>query len=165
MTMEYRQAFQCMETTVTKCDGKYQVALPWRHYPTYLPNDTIVAEKRLQYLKRKLQSDSKLHQAYLKTVNDYIDKGYAEEIDEKNMSASSVWYLPHHPVKNPNKPGKVGMVFDCAAKYQCTSLNKQLLQGPDFMNSLIGVIIRFRQEAIAWWRMSRRCFYQVKVPC
>ena len=41
------------------------------------------------------------------------------------------------------------MVFVCAAKYDGMSLNSQLLQGPDLINSLVGVVIRFRQEQVA----------------
>ena len=44
------------------------------------------------------------------------------------------------------KPGKVRIVFDCAAKYHGISLNQQFLQGPDFTNPLVEVLTRFRQE-------------------
>ena len=76
---------------------------------------------------------------------------------------SRVWYLPHHPVTNPNKPGKVRVVFDCAATYKGVSLNNQLLQGPDFMNSLVGVLIRFRQENVALVADIEAMFHQVRV--
>lgn len=58
------------------------------------------------------------------------------------------WYLPHHPVISPNKPGKLRIVFDAAAEFEGTSLNKNLVQGPDMTNSLIGVLLRFRQGNI-----------------
>lgn len=38
------------------------------------------------------------------------------------------------------------MVFDCGAMYKGTSLNCQLLQGPNLTHSLICILIRFRQE-------------------
>ena len=38
------------------------------------------------------------------------------------------------------------MVFDSFAEFQGTSLNKQLLPGPDLMNSLLGVLMHFRRE-------------------
>ena len=44
------------------------------------------------------------------------------------------------------------------------SLNEQLLQGPDLTSSLIGVVIRFRQEPIAIMADTEAMFHQVKVP-
>jgi hypothetical protein len=52
-------------------------------------------------------------------------------------------------VVHPQKPEKVRVVFDCAAKYGGTSLNDMLLQGPDVTNTLVGVLTRFRQESTA----------------
>ena len=47
------------------------------------------------------------------------------------------WYLPHHPVLNPSKPGKVRRVCNAGAKFQGSSLNSHLLSGPDLMNNLV----------------------------
>ena len=50
---------------------------------------------------------------------------------------------------NPRKIDKLTIVFDCAARRMEVSLNDVLLQGPDLMNSLVGVLNRFRSEPIA----------------
>ena len=54
-------------------------------------------------------------------------------------------------------------MFDCAAKFKGTSLNDQLLQGPDLTNGLLGVIIRFRQEPVAMVANVEGMFHQVWV--
>ena len=77
--------------------------------------------------------------------------------------ASVAWYLPHHPVMNPNKPDKVCVVFDCATRYNGVSLNSQLLQCPDLTNNLVGVLIRFREEPIAVMADIGGMFHQVRV--
>ena len=61
------------------------------------------------------------------------------------------------------KPEKVRVVFDCAATYKGQSLNMQLLQGPDLTNSLVDVLIRFREEPIALVADVETMFYQVLV--
>ena len=62
-----------------------------------------------------------------------------------------------------NKPGKVRVVFDCAAQYQGVSLNSQILKGPDYMNNLIGVLMRFRQDQVAIAADVEAMFHQVRV--
>ena len=53
-------------------------------------------------------------------------------------------------------------MFDCSAEYHNTSLNKQLLQGPDLTNSL-GVLTRFRRQPIAFISDVEAMFHQVRV--
>ena len=55
------------------------------------------------------------------------------------------------------------MVFDCAAKFRVTSLNDQLLSGPDLTNSIVGVLTRFRQEQVALPADVEAMFHQVGV--
>ena len=51
-------------------------------------------------------------------------------------------------VYNDKKSGKVCVVFDSSSKYHGLSLNDVLLTGPDLTNSLLGILLRFRLEAI-----------------
>lgn len=74
------------------------------------------------------------------------------------------WYLPHHGVYHAKKPDSIRVVFDCSARFRGTSLNDQLLQGPYFTNSLIGVLTRFREEQAAFMADVESMFYQVRVP-
>jgi hypothetical protein len=75
------------------------------------------------------------------------------------------WFLPHHGVINPQKPEKLRVVFDAATKFQGTSLNNQLVQGPDFTNNLIGVHLRFRQHQIAvMLGILKKCSCKYKCP-
>ena len=74
-----------------------------------------------------------------------------------------MFYLPYHPVFNPRKPGKLRVVYDCVAKYAGRSLNEQLLRGPDFVNQFVGVLIRFRQNPIAFMADIEAMFNQVRV--
>ena len=83
--------------------------------------------------------------------------------DRRDCSVGAIWYLPHHPVLNTNKPGKVHVVFDCAAKLQGTSLNDQLLEGPDLTNNLVGILMCFRQEPVALLAEVELTFHQVCV--
>ena len=142
-----------MKNSLTVVDEHYQLDLPLRDRPVF-PSNRALAEKRLNSLRVRLKKDSDLYTKYSKGIKDYVDKGYAEKIpaDEnvKEQEPSNMWYLPHHPVFHPQKPEKPRVVFDCAATYGGVSLNKQLLQGPDMTKTLVGVLLRFRENPVAF---------------
>ena len=64
---------------------------------------------------------------------------------------------------HPQKPDKVRVVFDCAASYRGTSLNAQVLQGPDLTNKVVGVLLRFREEPVALMADVEAMYHQLKV--
>ena len=69
------------------------------------------------------------------------------------------WYLPMFGVYHPKKPKQIRVVFDSSAKYNGVSLNDVLLTGPDLNNTLIGVLIRFSKEAVAFTADIEQMFY------
>ena len=78
-------------------------------------------------------------------------EGHVNKVDVNASESPSgeTWYLPHFPIYHPQKPDQIRVVFDCSDIFEGESLNKHLLQGPDLMNKLVGVLTRFRQEEIA----------------
>ena len=102
----------------------------------------------------------------LKTIDRDLEKGYIKRLTKEETAdqAKRMWYLPHHPVLNPNKPGKVRCVCDAAAKYQGSSLNSHLVGGPDLLNNLVGIFKRFREEKVALSGDIEAMFNQVAVP-
>ena len=74
------------------------------------------------------------------------------------------WFLPHHPVINLNKPGKVRRVCNAASKYKEVCSNDKLLAGPDLLHGLIGTIFRFLEGPIALTADIESMFLQVQVP-
>ena len=164
-SVEDKRALEIMEGSLQQVNGHFQVALPWRHDPPYLPNNRTMAERRALLLKRRLMKDEDLLEKYRTTMNGYIEKGHAEMVPEEELNTKSrpVWFLPHHPVTHPLKPDKVRVVYDCAAKFGQTALNQQLLQGPDQTNQLVGVLSCFRQNTVGMVADIEAMFHQVLV--
>ena len=71
--------------------------------------------------------------------------------------------MPHFCVTNVKKPGNHKIVSDGESKYKETSLNANLLQGPDCTNSLAKVLLRFREVNIALVADIEGMFLQVSV--
>ena len=100
---------------------------------------------------------------YRDVIDDYIERIHARKVHvnlDEDSKDQPVWYLLHHPVVRPDK---LRAVFDCSACYKGTSLNDQLLSGPDLTNSLLGVLIRFRLEPVAVMSDIKQIFHQVRV--
>lgn len=95
-------------------------------------------------------------------MSDLLSKGYAVQAPNER-TVTEVWYLPHHGVNHPQK-GELRVVFDCVASYQGKSLNRELMQGPDLTDSLIGVLIRLRCDHIALMSDIEAMYHQVRVP-
>ena len=64
---------------------------------------------------------------------------------------------------HPRKPDQIRVVFDSSAEFQGVSLNKELLLGPDVINSLVGVLIRSRQDNIAVMCDLEQMFHSLHV--
>ena len=94
-----------------------------------------------------------------------LENKHVEKVPKTELGRDDgkVCYLPHHPVFHPRKPGKVRIVFDAASEYKHTSLNKNVLQGPDLMNNLAGVLLQFRQEKVTVMADIEQMFLQVLV--
>ena len=84
-------------------------------------------------------------------MDDLLTKEYATKLMENESSARSLgtWCLPHHGVFHPRKPRKIRVVFEAAELHDGVSFNSQLNRVPALRNSLLGVLLRFRQERIA----------------
>lgn len=83
-------------------------------------------------------------------MNTMLKCGHAELMPKEEVALRSNrgWYIPHNAVRHPKK-GSLQVVFDCSASYQGTSLNNELLKGPNLTNSLIGILQRFCHGNVA----------------
>jgi hypothetical protein len=166
-SVEDERALQNLQTNTKFREdlGHYETVLLWKAGSIALPNNLEPAKRRLAQLERNLDKDPNKASLYYTTMNSYIEKGYARKLTETeaNSQPKNTWYLPHHAVTNPNKPGKLRVVFDAAAEHKGTSLNDNQVTGPDLLNSLVGVIMRFRLHAFAFTADIESMFFQVRV--
>lgn len=151
-----------MKEHVRKSDGHYEVPLPFRHDKPVIPNNLHMAEKRLLSIKKRFERDFKFKNDYVFFVNKLFEKGYARKVT-KIYPHDQQWFIPHHGVYHPRKK-KIRVVFDCSSSSGNVCLNDLLLQGPDLTNDLLGVLIRFREEIVAFMADIEAMFYQVNVP-
>ena len=107
----------------------------WVDKDVKLPNNYYSAFVQLRSLEKWLEKDPDLKKLYGKTIQDDLEMRYIVPIEsnESNTRIDQEWCLPHHPVVNPNKHGKMSRVLKSASKFHGVSLNQSILVGPDLL--------------------------------
>ena len=86
-----------------------------------------------------------------------------EEIETYNGPS---FYIAHHEVYNSNsKSTPVGIVFNSSQKFRGHAfLNEYYTKGPDLLNNLLGVILRFREPSYGMIGDLKKMFHSIKIP-
>lgn len=165
MSREDHNFSEIMENSVVLQKGRYSLKFPFKNKEVCMPNNLAVAKQRIQGLRKRFLNNTDFHREYTEYMNMLISSEYAEQVPHQQMHCEKgkVWYIPHHSVRHPRKKA-LRVVFDCGAAFQGTSLNSELLQGPNLTSSLLGVLVRFRKELVAFMGDIKAMFHQVRVP-
>ena len=128
-----------------------------------LSDNREAARKRFYGIERRLNSQKEYAERYASAMSRYMELGHARLLTASELQGpvSRTWYPPHHGVENNEK---LRVVFDASAEFQCASLNDVLLKGPDLLQPQFGVLIRFRERAVAVLSDIEKMFYHFLVP-
>ena len=126
------------ENECRKDRAHYQLPIPCRDPNERIPNN-------VKFFVKKLDHD-RLHDRYEQEIDKLLENDYAEIVPANDIefNTGKTWYLLHHAVISSKKPGKICVVFDCASPFHGKSLNERCYQGPDLVNKLLFVLLRFR---------------------
>lgn len=159
------RARRLLEVTTTRTTDRFQTGLLWKEDHVNLPDSFNMAVRRLSGVETKMSRDPDFAAEYKKIIDSYVQKGYARKLSthEANLKDSRTWYLPHFAIRNPNKPGKLRLVFDAAAEVRGVSLNSALLTGPDLNIPLTRILFRFRIGLVGVTADIREMYHQVNI--
>ncbi|XP_070132548.1 uncharacterized protein [Drosophila bipectinata] len=159
------RAQRILDDTTVKEGRRDQTGLLWKDDHAVLPRSYEMAHRRLINVEKKLKRNGQLALEYDRIIKDYVSNGYARKLqpDEVAVKSDKLWYLPHFGVENPNKPGKVRLVTDAAAKVGGTSLNSALDKGAQHYKPLPAVLFLFREGAVGVCGDIKEMFHQVLI--
>ncbi|XP_062542456.1 uncharacterized protein LOC134210423 [Armigeres subalbatus] len=122
------------------------------------------ALRNLECVEKRLQRQN-LTKQYNEIIRSYQEKGYVTQIpwQQVDWNNRKLWFLPHFPVLNVHKPGKIRMVFNSAAKSNGKCLNDYLLSGPPSGIMIFGILGRFRKYPVAVGADVSEMFHKVFV--
>ena len=148
-------------------NGYWIASYPWIKDPNKLPNNVSLAYGRLKSTERRLiKLGSDYSQKYNDQILDMVHRGVARKlnIDELNNYNGPVHYLPHHEVHKPDSSSTpLRIVFNSSSSYFGHVLNDYFAKGPDVLNSMIGILIRFRQRAVAIVADIKKMYNSVRI--
>ena len=165
MSREDLRAQSILDSTAKRIGDRFEIGLLWKSETIKLPESKQNAFKRLRYIEKKMDKDPLYANVYCNKMDEYIKKNYLRKLTKEEAATLSpkTWYLPHFGVINQNKPNKIRIVFDAAAKSNGVSLNDNLLTGPDLYNSLTTILLNFRIKNVAFVADIKEMFLQVRV--
>ena len=142
-------------------NGRFELPIPWKDSSKCCNSNINVARSRLMSLTKSLKR-RQLYKTYDAEIKQLLSKGYAEYVPNLALMDSNTWFLPHYCVAKKN--GNIRIVFDCANRFDGCSLNDKCLSGPDLINRLSNVLLRFRQFEFAFIGDVESMYYQVVIP-
>nr|XP_055027021.1 uncharacterized protein LOC129416681 [Misgurnus anguillicaudatus] len=149
-----------VRVTVGDCQ-RYATPLLWKKNlpPLQASKDAVTAH--LRSTEKRLLQNTDLATVYNNEVQKLENAGYTSKLTPEEIEKShGAWYIPHHIVHHNEKPR---IVFNCSFKHKGTSLNDHLLPGPTLGPSLLGVLLRFRENAVAISSDVKGMFHQVRL--
>lgn len=159
MSQEELHFLKVLDSTEVLKEGRNKMALPLRDCEVTVPNNWVQAERQVLWLKRKLHDNKDLYTDYKVFMTEILEEGYARKVPAHTQGVNCVkWYIPHHGIYHPRKPGKTRVIFSrcrlfCEVSRKVTQL--PLAQGSRFNEHIVRCIV-------VLWILKRR-FYQVRV--
>jgi hypothetical protein len=83
-----KRAIDILESTTRKVGERYETSLLWKSDNVVLPDNRLMAEKRLHNLESRLDRYPVLKEAYANTVLSDLEKGYARVLSDQR-------YMPY----------------------------------------------------------------------
>ncbi|XP_040152349.1 uncharacterized protein LOC120894060 [Anopheles arabiensis] len=151
-------------TTVRNSSGRYVVSLPFNSNPNIVLGESKeIADRRLRSIERRLNTNAKMKEEYVKFMKEYEHLGHMKRLTSPANDSVEHYYLPHHAVvKESSTTTKVRVVFDASCKTSSGySLNDKLLVGPVVQEDLLSIILRFRSRAIALTADVEKMYRQI----
>ncbi|XP_028397206.1 uncharacterized protein LOC114521015 [Dendronephthya gigantea] len=132
--------------------NRWQMAYPWSTDPKTLPDNREQAVKRMEARERRLKQNPEQAKAYQEQMEQMESLGFSRKLTEQEIKEYNgpLHYIAHHEVVRPDKKSTpVRIVFNSSSKYKGQCLNDCWVKGPDLLNNLFGVILRFREQPVA----------------
>ena len=146
-------------------EGRWYVSYPWKRSPTELPNNYSSAFGMLKSTEKRLSKNQELATKYQDQIDDMLARGVARKMPEEEIQeyTGPQYYIAHHEVLSGSESTPCRLVFNSSAKFNGHVLNDYWAKGPDMLNNLLGVLLRFRENKIAISGDIKKMYHAIKI--
>ena len=102
---------------------------------------------------------------YGNQIKNMVERNVAEKLRGNDLKEYSgpYYYLSHHEVLKTVSSTPFRIVFNSSFKYHGHNLNDYWAKGPNLMNNLIGILLRFRERKIAMTGDINKMYHSIKI--
>ena len=99
MSKEDRKFVEITDARHQLESGRYEVPMPFKDENLLeLECNIDLAEKRLQFLKRKMDNNADYRKHYQDFMKENEDLDFCEEVPQEEIKKRPAWYIPHHGI-------------------------------------------------------------------
>lgn len=125
----------------------WDAAYPWKGDPSTLPDNRRAVEATFRNTEKRLEKEPAWKAAYREQIHEMFSRGAAAKLTKEEIDSwkGPKWYISHlvapnaHSISTP-----VRIVWNSSQEFRGMSLNSLLHKGPDVLNPIRGVLLRFR---------------------
>ena len=124
-------------------DAKY----PYLVNPRYLPDNYKAVKGVLMSTLRRLKQDPEWKRIYSSQNDEMVARGAARKLTREELMnwKGPVWYIAHQIPNPSSKTTPCRLVWNSSQPVNGQSLNSILAKGPDVLNPIRCVLLRFRE--------------------
>ena len=165
-TIQEERELAVIENGLSLHDNKWIAKYPWKRDPRELPNNYPVALAVLRSTERRLLKDNEKAKLYDDQIQDMLVRGVARKLskEEERNYRGPVHYVSHHEVMKPESQSTpCRIVFNSSASYMGHTLNEYWFKGPDLLNDLLGILLRFRENHVAFAGDVKKMYHTIGI--
>ena len=138
--------------TLDPVKQKWTTTYPYKVDPSVLKNNHAQALAILLRLEKRLSKDDAASDCFRKQFQDFIDRGVFKLLSQEEISeyTGPIFYITTHEVFKEDSPSTpVRIVSNASLQFEGVSYNDILMKGPNNLNDLFAILLRFRVHLVA----------------
>ena len=167
LTQSEREETRMIQNSCKKVENQWMIPYPWKTDPKFLPDNQSQAMKKLKATERRLMKNQANAEAYNEQMQEMEVMKFSRKLTDVELAeyTGPVHYISHHEVLRPDKKSTlIRIVFNSSSVYQGHRLNGYWLKGPDLLNSIFGVVLRFRENQVAISGDISKMYHRILIP-